>query len=342
MLVCLGTALWPMAAHGYDVIIEAVALATILWAVASRGSQVPYAIAGLVVGAAVSTRYGAAILVIPAAVALVCRQENRSSILTRGLAFTAGCMPGLLLFLWHNDLRSGSPLVVHKASPTGIPLNEFVVPWFSWFHAQGMAGLTVSPGKGLLWYGPPILGVILFARPIVLRYERWRLRSICSQPSSCSVDSLSGMANGHGDLATWLLHISCVHHSPGWLLVASNPLGPRGPSAASLALHPQWRSRPSRSSATPLRIRWSGSTCPYCAQGCSRRPTPVYRRCRRTTASTSRRSASMLVTTVSSVAQSIEDPKQRPDMLRLLLLAMLPVLTAPAAVVVVHLLGRRP
>jgi len=43
------------------------------------------------------------------------------------------------------------------------------VPWFSTYHWEAMAGLTVSPGKGLFWYGPPLIGVVLVASSLIRR-----------------------------------------------------------------------------------------------------------------------------------------------------------------------------
>lgn len=73
------------------------------------------------------------------------------------LAAGAPFAAGLGLALLYNHLRFGSPLEFGYGTAN----------WQSGF-LTGLAGLTVSPGKGLLWYAPPIvlglLGLPAFAR----------------------------------------------------------------------------------------------------------------------------------------------------------------------------------
>ena len=62
---------------------------------------------------------------------------------------------------WYNWLRFGSPLT------TGYhPEERFATPFF-----EGVYGLTLSPGKGILWYNP-ILFVALIAWPALFRRHR--------------------------------------------------------------------------------------------------------------------------------------------------------------------------
>ena len=62
LLATLGTMLWPMAALGYDVLVEALALALILRAGTGDAAGRRWALAGLAFGAAIATRLGAAVL----------------------------------------------------------------------------------------------------------------------------------------------------------------------------------------------------------------------------------------------------------------------------------------
>jgi hypothetical protein len=50
-------------------------------------------------------------------------------------------------------------------------LEELAAPWFSALHFEGIAGLLLSPGKGLFWYAPPML-FALAAAPALARRHR--------------------------------------------------------------------------------------------------------------------------------------------------------------------------
>jgi hypothetical protein len=172
VLVCFGTALWASAAHGYDVMIEVLALALVAWAGAGGERRAAWLWAGLAVGAAFATRFGSALLAVPAAV-LVATQQPRGwrPFFRRGLTFAAGCAPGIGVVAWFNWYRFGSPFVAYTTTVHGTA-DQLAVPWFSTAHWQAMAGLTVSPGKGVLWYGPPLLGVLAAIVPLARRHGR--------------------------------------------------------------------------------------------------------------------------------------------------------------------------
>jgi 4-amino-4-deoxy-L-arabinose transferase-like glycosyltransferase len=160
MLVCLGTALWPMTARGDDNLIESLGLATIL--LAGTGEERPRAWlwAGLAVGMAFATRMSAVLLAIPALLLLLgSKPRHVHSVLRRGLSFVVGAAPGITLVLWYNHLRFGSPFISHSETDLGT-VGQVFVPWLSRYHWEGMVGLTISPGKGIVWYGPPLLGVV--------------------------------------------------------------------------------------------------------------------------------------------------------------------------------------
>lgn len=172
VLACFGTALWPMAALGYDVVIEALALSLVLRAGANEGERLePWLLAGAAIGLAFATRLGAALLVVPAAVAALAAPRRRvSTVLRQGSALAAGAAPGALLVFCYNFQRFGSPFVVFQPTALG-RVEDLGAPWFSVLHLQGIAGLLLSPGKGLFWYAPPMLLVAAWA-PVLVRRHR--------------------------------------------------------------------------------------------------------------------------------------------------------------------------
>jgi hypothetical protein len=172
MLACLGTALWPMATHGYDNLIEVLALGLVLRAGAGEDRGRAWLLAGLAVGLAFATRLSAAVLGAPALALMLLRPPRAPrAVLGRGLAFTLGCLPGLSLVLWYNQIRFGSLFTVFERSAAHGTIEQLVVPWFSRHHWEGMLGLAISPGKGLPWYGPPLVAVALLAVPLGRRYR---------------------------------------------------------------------------------------------------------------------------------------------------------------------------
>ena len=170
LLVCVATPLWPMTAHGYDNLVDALGLLAILWAGTGPRKESAWAVAGLVVGAALAARLSTVLLVVPAAVLLLAQGPRTTrSVAGSALGFAAGCLPGVLLILWFNAYRFGSPFVVHTVTRQGA-MDQLVEPWFSPPDWVGMAGLTVSFGKGLFWYAPVLLGVLVLARPLLRRF----------------------------------------------------------------------------------------------------------------------------------------------------------------------------
>ena len=165
LVVCFGTALWASVAHGYDVMIEVLALTVVLWAGAGKDRARDWLAAGLAVGTAFATRIGAIPLLVPGAALLLFLP--RRDLWRRSALFVSGCLPGLLIVLCFNWHRFGSPFdffgdVIVLARP--------LTPWFSMPHLEAMAGLLVSPGKGIIWYGPPLLGVLACSFPLWRRY----------------------------------------------------------------------------------------------------------------------------------------------------------------------------
>lgn len=172
VLACLGTSLWPMAALGYDVIVEALAFALLLRAGSGgEDDRRAWLLAGAAAGAAFATRLGAALLAVPAVVlAASAPPRGVRTVFRRGAALVAGGAPGLLLVLWYNFHRFGSPFTTMRTSALG-SLEDLAAPWLSATHLQGMAGLLLSPGKGILWYAPPMLLVLAASGALVRRHR---------------------------------------------------------------------------------------------------------------------------------------------------------------------------
>jgi hypothetical protein len=111
---------------------------------------------GMAVGVAVFTRYDA-LLYVPVlfgyVVAVRWSRGQRSAVWHDAAAFTAGVSPWFLLVGLWNFARFGSPFL------TGLHEQTLGEPF-----VQGLTGLLVSPGKGLLWYVPLIVLLPFAAR----------------------------------------------------------------------------------------------------------------------------------------------------------------------------------
>ena len=161
LIVGLGTLAWPHAKFTFEAPLQMLALATALFLLTDpdpagrrRASVGRVAVAGGVVGFALLVR-PSAILMVPGLLFLLNRR--------RLPAFLAGCAPWVLLALYYNFLRWGSPLASGYAE-TGF--RYFEISW------QGIVGLLVSPGRGFFWYSPILLLTPLGFRPLRERHPR--------------------------------------------------------------------------------------------------------------------------------------------------------------------------
>ncbi len=96
---------------------------------------------------------------------------RRGAGVVRGAAAAGACLGGALPMLalwgWYNVVRSGSPLVGGYG----------VTGHFAQFDAsfvRGLAGLLISPGKGLIEYGPVVLVAVIFPASLRLLWRRSR------------------------------------------------------------------------------------------------------------------------------------------------------------------------
>ncbi len=152
------TLAWPYARFGFDVTPTALLLLTsfreALWACRSADPSARYRwmYAGLLAAAAVLVRLPTLPALAPlAAWALLFPAPDAWERARRLTAFALPVLGVIAFSAWYNLDRFGSVLNDGHAANAA---DQFVFqPWV------GLAGMTISPGKGLLWYCP----VVLFA-----------------------------------------------------------------------------------------------------------------------------------------------------------------------------------
>ncbi|NTU78507.1 MAG: hypothetical protein HGA45_03750 [Chloroflexales bacterium] len=121
----------------------------------SQSPLVPLLISGLAGGLLLTTRIAAGIALPVIGIYVLWgswrawrRTGSPSSFILHPSAFMLGLLPGLLLLLWYNLARFGTPLASGYASEAGL----FTTPL-----AEGLYGLLLSPGKSVLLFAPPLL-----------------------------------------------------------------------------------------------------------------------------------------------------------------------------------------
>ncbi|HEX6509047.1 MAG TPA: glycosyltransferase family 39 protein, partial [Chloroflexota bacterium] len=121
-------------------------------------------LAGAGIGGAASTRYQDALLGAVALGIYLLLPGGRSERLLdriRDLVLVCvGVVPFAILDAWYSWYRFGSPLASGH--------HETVFGYAIW---KGVAGLLISPGKGLLWYCPPIALLVFVAPRFYRRYS---------------------------------------------------------------------------------------------------------------------------------------------------------------------------
>ncbi len=151
----------PLWWYGRTLFAEAVLACALAWSAAllvarpGRDGSVAWHVllAGIVAGLGIATRAAFGVY-IPALVWLSGSSTSGRQRAGRWAVFALGTVPGLAIVLAHNALRFGDPLA------SGYAGEGFTTP--AW---KGVAGLLVSPGKGIAWHAPPLLlGVMLWPR----------------------------------------------------------------------------------------------------------------------------------------------------------------------------------
>ena len=177
----LATPAWPYAKSFFSdplagLCLLAAALALLCFHQARRA---PYAFAaGLALAVAVSVRYANVVLIPLYGLLLV--GYLITSPLAENVADSQASATGLLSRNWQAWVAFLAPLVVaglamayHNFARYGDPLNSGYLPEesFSGIWWQGIAGLLISPGRGLFLYAPVLL-IALPAAPIFFRQHR--------------------------------------------------------------------------------------------------------------------------------------------------------------------------
>jgi len=146
-------------------------------------------LAGGALGLAACTRYDAVIFVPAIALYLTFMRLRAGSVRSAGMdmaGYAVALLPfAVLLGIW-DWARFGSPFL------TGLHEQTFGGPYL-----QDLAGLTVSPGKGLLWYLPLILVSPWAAAPFFRRCPQ--LASLCGIMVLVPVLFYSAIKYWHGD-----------------------------------------------------------------------------------------------------------------------------------------------
>jgi hypothetical protein len=182
LVYAFGTTVWSVASramlqHGPSVLFLSVAL----WALLRGGSAVPWA--GLALGLAVIGRPANVVIAAPLALYVLLHERRRFP------AFAAAAIPPALFHLWYASVYWGSPLSAAQAVSA---VN------FGGNMGTGLAGLLISPSRGLFVFSPfflfaasgaaaairpsaetkaPVLSRFLIAAIVLdlLLYSRWTM-----------------------------------------------------------------------------------------------------------------------------------------------------------------------
>jgi hypothetical protein len=172
---CVATLWWPASVTVFDQNQHAVLLlgaALTAWQSGRRQSLCLAGLAGLLAGLLLDYQevYTLALPALGLAV-LACPEEgspDQEATLQRTLdraallrlaSFGLCCCVGLVLFIAFNEVRFGTPLVLAKYGRQDIPQPPI---WGN--PLAGLLSLAISPGKGILWFSPPLLLTCLGAR----------------------------------------------------------------------------------------------------------------------------------------------------------------------------------
>lgn len=179
-IFCLATLWWPGSLTVLDQNQHATLLLGVVllaWQSGRRHSVALASLAGLFGGLLVNYQenyglllpaVGLAVLATPAEGSpgegiTLSRSMDRAGV-RRYITFGLGCSVGVVLFLGFNYLRFGTPVALARfglsqATQTSIWGNPLA----------GLLGLAVSPGKGILWFSPPLLLALFGARALWTR-----------------------------------------------------------------------------------------------------------------------------------------------------------------------------
>ena len=209
-LLAFGTALWPDVQSNLEHTMEslfllAAAYAALRYTVVSavghrrsREGRLWLVAMGLAAGLVFVTRVAGVIALPLLAVYLLLLHRRRwprarRRPLARDLAlFGLSALPAVVVNAVYDTIRFGSPLLTNP--PTKPDHSLGFPPWL------GLPDLLISPGKGLLWYTPAVLLLVLAARPF------WRR---CPLPAVLFALICGGYLLFYSNVTYW-------HGDPAW------------------------------------------------------------------------------------------------------------------------------
>lgn len=149
--------------------LSALTLTAALWAAFEAGRREGgraaawLALSGGAAGLAIATRASNLAPLVPLAIYVATQMRSRVGVGARAAGAAAWGLPAIaggLLVAAYNQTRFDHPL----ATGYGAEASAFTTPLL-----EGLAGLLVSPGRGLIWYAPPVLLGLLGARALLRR-----------------------------------------------------------------------------------------------------------------------------------------------------------------------------
>ncbi len=209
-LLAFGTSLWPDVQSNLEHTMESLFLLAAAYAALrytatsavghrrSREGRRWLVVMGLAAGLVFVTRVAGVIALPLLAVYLLLLHRRRwprawRRPLGRDLAlFGLGALPAVVVNAVYDAVRFGSPLLTNP--PTKPDHSLGFPPWL------GLPDLLISPGKGLLWYTPAVLLLVLAARPF------WRRRPL---PATLFAVICGGYLLFYSNVTYW-------HGDPAW------------------------------------------------------------------------------------------------------------------------------
>jgi len=171
LLLGFGTLLWAHSKDTFEHPQEAFfGLAGLLFAYRALKEERRrlYFIAGLCFGAALLTRESAIFFFLPTLIYLLAKSRHfPMKALAAGGLCLLGVLPFALTMAWYNLARAGSPFIEgHQAT------GHFAL--FDCPLTRGLAGLLISPGKGLFEYNPVLLLLVIFPSCLLFFWRKRR------------------------------------------------------------------------------------------------------------------------------------------------------------------------
>ena len=209
-LLAFGTSLWPDVQSNLEHTMESLFLLAAAYAALRYTRQVDierrtstvgrrWLVAMGLAGGLVFVTRVAGVIALPllALYLLLLHRRRRPDAWQRPLArdfalFALGALPAIVVNAAYDAARFGSPLLTNP--PTKPDQSLGFPPWL------GLPDLLVSPGKGLLWYTPAVLLLVLAARPFGRR---------CPQPAFLFALICGGYLLFYSNVTYW-------HGDPAW------------------------------------------------------------------------------------------------------------------------------